>query len=132
LPRLTLSFVSAYNERVEPLMDGTVQPEGLELIHTYSHPSETFWRQLKFGEFDVAEMSLSSYLIARSRGAEMVAVPVFPTRQLFQTWLAVHADRRLREPGELTGKRLGVAEYQETAAWDPRPRRSPTQLRKLG
>jgi hypothetical protein len=52
LPRLTLSFVSAYNERVQPLMDGTVQPEGLELIPTYSHPSETFWRQLKFGEFE--------------------------------------------------------------------------------
>ena len=42
MAKLTLSFISAFNERVEPLMDGTVQPEGLELIPTYSPPSETF------------------------------------------------------------------------------------------
>jgi len=40
--RLTLSFISAFNERVQPLMDGTVQVEGLKLIPTYSHPAETF------------------------------------------------------------------------------------------
>src|SRR3954451_10450988 len=76
MPKLTLSFISAYNERVEPLMDGTVEAEGLEFIPTHSHPGETFWRQLKFQEFDIAEMSLSSYLIARSRGADMIAIPV--------------------------------------------------------
>lgn len=97
-------------------MDGTVQPEGLELIPTYSHPGETFWRQLKFQEFDVSEMSLSSYLIARSRGMDMVALPVFPSRRLFHTELAVHLDSRVKKPGDLAGKRIGVAEYQQTAA----------------
>jgi 4,5-dihydroxyphthalate decarboxylase len=117
MPKLRLSFVSQFNERVEPLMDGTVEPEGLELIPTYSHPSETFWRQLKYGEFEIAEMSLSSYLIVRSRGpADMVALPVFPSRQLFQTWLAVHVEAGVREPSDLVGKRIGVAEYQQTAA----------------
>ena len=117
MPRLSLSFASAFNERVQPLMDGTVQPEGLELIPTYSHPADTFWRQLKFQEFDVSEMSLSSYLIARSHGsADMVAIPVFPSRMLFHTWLAIHVDSVVREPGDLVGKRLGVAEYQQTAA----------------
>jgi len=42
MPKLTLAFISAFNERVEPLMDGTIQPEGIELIPTYSHPAETF------------------------------------------------------------------------------------------
>ena len=70
MARLRLSFVSAFNERVQPLMDGRIQPEGVELIPTYSDPSETFWRQLKFGEFEVSELSLSSYLIARSRGMD--------------------------------------------------------------
>ena len=87
MPKLTLSFISNYNERVEPLMNGSVQPEDVEIIPTYSHPSETFWRQLKFHEFDVAEMSMSSYLIARSRGADMVALPVFPSRRF------VHAEQ---------------------------------------
>ena len=78
---LTLSFVSNFNERVEPLMNGTVKADGIEIIPTYSHPSETFWRQLKFQEFQVAEMSMSSFLIARSRGADMIALPVFPSRR---------------------------------------------------
>lgn len=116
MPKLTLSFISAFNERVEPLMDGTVQPEGMELIPTYSSPGETFWRQLKFQEFEIGEMSMSSYLIARSRGVDMVALPVFPSRRFFHTELAVHIDSGVREPGDLAGKRIGVAEYQQTAA----------------
>ena len=92
MAKLTLGFISAFNERVEPLMNGTVQAEGVELIPTYSHPAETFWRQLKFGEFEVAEMSMSSYLIARSQGADMIALPVFPSRRLFQTELSYHVD----------------------------------------
>ena len=116
MPRLSLSFISAFNERVEPLMNGTIKAEGIELIPTYSHPAETFWRQLKFGEFEVAEMSMSSYLIAKSQGAEMIALPVFPSRRLFQTELSYHVDSGVTEPGDLAGKRLGVAEYQQTAA----------------
>ena len=77
MPRLNLSFISAFNERVDPLMNGTVKAEGIDIVPTYSHPSETFWRQLKFQEFDIAEMSMSSYLIARARGFDMIALPVF-------------------------------------------------------
>jgi len=119
MAKLKLGFISAFNERVEPLMDGTIQPEGLELIPTYSHPAETFWRQLHFGEFEVAELSFSSYLIARSRGEELIALPVFPSRRLFQTEIAVHVDAGVETPSQLAGKRLGVPEYQQTAAlWD--------------
>jgi 4,5-dihydroxyphthalate decarboxylase len=116
MAKLTLAFISAYNERVEPLMNGTVQAEGIELVPTYSHPAETFWRQLKFGEFEVAEMSMSSYLIARFRGADMIALPVFPSRRLFQTELSYHVDSDITKPEDLAGKRVGVAEYQQTAA----------------
>ena len=116
MAKLTLGFISAFNERVEPLMNGAVEAEGVELIPTYSHPAETFWRQLKFGEFEVAEMSMSSYLIARSQGADMIALPVFPSRRLFQTELSYHIDSGITKPEDLAGKRLGVAEYQQTAA----------------
>ena len=97
-------------------MNGTVEAEGIELIPTYSHPSETFWRQLKFQEFEVGEMSISSYLIARERGFDMIAVPIFPSRRLFHTELSYNVDSGIKEPGDLAGKRLGVAEYQQTAA----------------
>jgi 4,5-dihydroxyphthalate decarboxylase len=116
MPKLTLAFISAFNERVDPLMNGTIQAEGIELIPTYSHPAETFWRQLKFHEFEVAEMSMSSYLIARSRGDDMIALPVFPSRRLFHTEILYHFDSGIEQPGDLSGKRLGVAEYQQTAA----------------
>jgi 4,5-dihydroxyphthalate decarboxylase len=116
MAKLTLGFISAFNERVDPLMNGTVEAEGVELIPTYSHPAETFWRQLKFGEFEVAEMSMSSYLIAKSQGADMIALPVFPSRRLFQTELSCHVNSGITRPEDLAGKKLGVAEYQQTAA----------------
>jgi 4,5-dihydroxyphthalate decarboxylase len=116
MSKLTLGFISAFNERVEPLMNGTIEAEGIELIPTYSHPAETFWRQLKFGEFEAAEMSMSSFLIARSQGADMIALPVFPSRRLFQTELSYHIASGITKPEDLADKRLGVAEYQQTAA----------------
>jgi len=116
MPRLQLSFVSAYNERVQPLMDGTIQAEGVELLPTYSDPSETFWRQLKFQEFEVSEMSLSSYLIARSRGMDFIAIPVFPSRRFFHAELSYHVDSGIKQPSDVTGHRIGVGEYQQTAS----------------
>jgi 4,5-dihydroxyphthalate decarboxylase len=116
MEQLTLSFISAFNERVEPLMNGTIKVDGVSLVPTYSHPAETFWRQLKFGEFEVAEMSMSSFLIARSQGADMIALPAFPSRRLFQTELSYHIDSGITKPQDIAGKRLGVAEYQQTAA----------------
>jgi len=116
MSELTLSFISNFNERVEPLMNGTIKADGIDLIPTYSHPSETFWRQLKFQEFQVGEMSMSSYLIARSRGVDMIAIPVFPSRRFFHAEQSYHVDSGVKEPGDLVGKRIGVGEYQQTAA----------------
>src|SRR5918996_4385959 len=101
MSKLTWAFISAFNERVEPLMAGTILAEGIELIPTYSHPAETFWRQLKFHEFEVAEMSMSSFLIARSQGVDMIALPVFPSRRLFQTELLYNLESGIGEPQDL-------------------------------
>src|SRR3970282_650774 len=98
MSELTLSFVSNYNERVEPFMNGTIKAAGIEIIPTYSHPSETFGRELKFQEFEVAEMSMSSYLIARSRGADMIALPVFPSRRFFHAEQSYTVDSAIKEP----------------------------------
>jgi 4,5-dihydroxyphthalate decarboxylase len=116
MPKLKLSFISAFNERVDPLMKGNVQAEGIEIVPTYSPPPETFWRQLKFQEFEVGEMSMSSYLIARERGFDMIALPVFPSRRLFHTELSCNTASGIEKPEDLAGKRLGVGEYQQTAA----------------
>ena len=116
MPRIKLSFISGANERVAALLDGTVEPEGAQLLVTHSDPSETFWRQLKFQEFEISEMSLSSYLIAKSRGFDMIALPVFPARRFMHAQLSYHVDSGVKRPIDLTGKRIGVGEYQQTAA----------------
>ena len=114
--RLKLSFASAVNERVRPLVDGAVRPDGIDLISTATHASETFWRELRFGDFDVCEMSLSSLLIAKSNGSDLVAIPAFPSRRFFQIEIDRHADAGIGGPQDLVGKRVGVPEYQQTAA----------------
>ena len=65
---LELSIALSDNERTRPLLEGRVAPQGLKLVPTMIHPSEMFWRQLRFAEFDVSEMSMSSLLISTARG----------------------------------------------------------------
>ena len=116
-PKLELSLALSDNENTRPLLDGVVSAEGIRLIPTAVHPSEMFWRQLKFGEFDVSEMSMSSLLIATARGpTPWVALPVFTSRAFYQTWARVRADAGIAKPADLRGKRVGVPEYQQTAA----------------
>ena len=115
--KLELSLALSDNENTRPLLDGLVKAEGLRLVPTAVHPSEMFWRQLKFGEFDVSEMSMSSLIIATARGpVPWVAIPVFTSREFFQTWARVRADAGITKPADLRGKRVGVPEYQQTAA----------------
>jgi len=119
--RLALSIALSDNPNTRPLIDGAVAPEGISLITTVIHPSEMFWRQLRFAEFDVSEMSMSSLLISTARGAPLgptpwVALPVFTTREFFHTRILVRADAGIASPADLKGKRVGVPEYQQTAA----------------
>lgn len=114
---LKLSFITGPHERVMPLIDGRVRVEGVdEIITTLSDASVTFWRQLTFWEFEIAEMSLSSLLIARSKGVDMIALPVFPTRRLMHMGLSINTDSGVASPSDLVGKRIGVGDYQQTSA----------------
>jgi 4,5-dihydroxyphthalate decarboxylase len=114
---LQLSAAFSDNERTRPIASGAVQPEGINLYTSTVFPSEMFWRQLKFGDFDVSEMSMSSLLIAAAHGEnDWVGIPVFTTRHFFHTRIVVRADSGIDNPADLRGKRVGVAEYQQTAA----------------
>ena len=116
MTKLTLSFIAPDNERTRPLLDGVVQPEGIQLITTRSMGNETFWRQLKFQEYDISAMSISSYIIAKLQGTDMIAIPVFPSRRIMHGDLCYHVDSRIKQASDLAGKRVGVGEYQQTAA----------------
>jgi 4,5-dihydroxyphthalate decarboxylase len=114
---LQLSLIMGANDRSRPVLDGTISPDGIDLTCTVGHPSEIFWRQLHFQEFDVSEMSLSSLLMAVANGnRDWVGLPIFTSRRFFHTGAWVRTDSGIGEPADLKGKRVGVPEYQQTAA----------------
>jgi len=116
---LELSASFSDNARTRPIVDGTVRAAGMTLYCTVLHPSEMFWRQLHFEEFDVSEMSISSLLISAARGDfTWAAVPVFTMRKFFHTSILVNVAAGIERPEDLKGKRVGVPEYQQTwAVW---------------
>jgi len=115
--RLELSIGMASNPRTWPIFDGRVQADGIELVPSEVFPSELFWRQLKFGDFDLAEMSMSTLMMAIAAGDERwIGIPVFTTRKIFHTEIVVRRDAGIDKPADLKGKRVGVPEYQQTAA----------------
>lgn len=114
---IDLSIALSDNERTRPILQGRHQPQGINLIPTMVHPSEMFWRQLKFAEFDVSEMSLSSLCIAKARGDDrFVGLPIYTARMFFHTRIYVRKDRGIEKPEDLKGKKIGVPEYQQTSA----------------
>lgn len=114
---LTLSIALSDNERTRPIAQGRFQPQGVRLLPTLVHPSEMFWRQLKYRDFDISEMSMSSLIIATARGnRDWVALPIYTSRMFFHTGILVRTDRGILQPQDLRGKRVGVPEYQQTSA----------------
>jgi 4,5-dihydroxyphthalate decarboxylase len=118
--KLELSLAVTSNERTRPVIDGLVPWERVEPAISVLEPGEIFWRQLKFAEFDVSEMSLSSLFISASLGhRDWVALPIFTARRFFHTEMMVRVDSGITTPADLRGKRLGVPEFQQTAAvWE--------------
>ncbi len=114
---LRLSIGITNNPRTWPILDGTVKPDGIDLIPTILHPSELFWRQLHFAEFALSEMSVSSFMIVTGLGDQrFVGVPIYTTRRFYHTAILVRRKAGIETPADLKGKRVGVPEYQQTAA----------------
>src|SRR5438105_5193687 len=117
MARLQLSLIMGANDRSRPVLDGSIKADGIDLTCTVAHPSEIFWRQLHFKEFDLSEMSLSSLLmIIASGNTDWVGLPLFTSRRFFHTGAWVRGDSGIQKPEDLKGKRVGVPEYQQTAA----------------
>lgn len=112
---LPLTLACERYDRTEALRDGRVQVPGVDLIYLPQTVEETFFRMSRFREFDVSEMSLSSYTISLFQGAPFVALPVFPSRFFRHSGIYVSERSGIEQPSDLVGKRVGIAEYQLTA-----------------
>jgi 4,5-dihydroxyphthalate decarboxylase len=121
MANVKLTLALSHYDRHVPLLDGTVQPEGIDLTvlmvgqsHPLKHGSDRHERMLQRAEFDVAEVSLSSYLMARSRGMPFVGIPVFPRRLFSQSQMWVHTNAGIKSPTDLIGKKVGLSTFQTT------------------
>jgi 4,5-dihydroxyphthalate decarboxylase len=96
---------------------GDIRPTGVDLTYLSLPVEETFFRMLRYREFDAAEMSLSSYVLSLFGGEDrpFVAIPAFPSRAFRHSSIYVRADSDITEPADLRGRTAGVAEYQLTA-----------------
>jgi len=116
MSKLKLSFGCWNYDRTRALMDGSVQPDGIDLNYLNMPVEETFFRMLRHKEFEVAEMSLSSYTVSLfSEARPFVAIPVFPSRFFRHSCIYVNAKSGIHEARDLIGKRVGNPEYQMTA-----------------
>ena len=116
MSKLTLSVAMGDYDRTRPIADGRVQIDGVDPVTMLLSPEEMFFRAFRHQSFDISELSLSSYSISVARGdPHYVAVPVFLSRAFRHTSVYVRTDRGIVAPGDLKGKRIGVAEYQLSA-----------------
>lgn len=110
-----ISLIGEAYDNVAALFEGSLELGDIEIAATRSPSPEAMRRQLTAWEFDVCEMAFGAYLIARANGADVTAIPVFPRRAFFHTQFVVHERAGIATPADLHGKRVGVAEYVQSA-----------------
>ena len=116
MARLRLTFACWDYDRTRALADGSVRPDGIDLVYLSQPVEETFFRMLRYREFDCSEMSLSSYVASlNAEEPPFIAIPVFPSRFFRHSCIFVSAKGGIRRPEDLKGRRVGVPEYQMTA-----------------
>lgn len=112
---LQLSLSVCDYDRTRAIFDGRAPIEGCDVTAVALEPEEAFHRAFKFREFDVTEISMSSYIMTAARGdAHYIAVPAFVSRLFRHSGIYVRSDR-IKRPENLRGKIIGVPEYQMTA-----------------
>ena len=113
---LPITLACGDYEILRPLIDGQVRAEGVDIDFVTNLDSFTrHSRFLQGGEFDVAELSGSSYLMAKDRGQPIDAIPVFPHRRFRHGFVFINTGAGIRSPKDLAGKRVGVKSFQATA-----------------
>jgi 4,5-dihydroxyphthalate decarboxylase len=117
MSRLTITVATWDYDRVRALVDGRTRVEGCDVNYITMPVEEILERAFFHHEFDVAEIGFSPYLIALSRGvAPYVAIPAFLSRMFRHSAIYIRTDRGIEGPEDLKGKRIGVPEYQMSAA----------------
>lgn len=114
--RLRLTLACGNYDINAALLDGSISPEGIDLISLAMPSPERHWRMLRSQEFDICELSMASYLLLRDRRSyPFVAIPVFPHRRFRHGYIFVNASSGIRAPQDLDGRTIGIRNWQNTA-----------------
>src|SRR6202162_6488571 len=115
MSNLTLSVAGGDYDRNRPLVNGAVRIDGVDPVFMTLSPEEIFFRAFRSVDFDICELSLSSYTVKTALGeCPYVGIPAFVSKAFRHTSIYVRTDR-IKEPKDLKGRKVGVPEYQLTA-----------------
>jgi 4,5-dihydroxyphthalate decarboxylase len=115
MSKLELSVAVGDYDRTRALIDGSVAIDGVDPIFMTLVPEEIFFRAFRAAEFDICELSLSSYTVKTAQdNSPYIAVPAFVSRAFRHTAIYVRTDR-VQKPQDLKGRKVGLPEYQLTA-----------------
>src|SRR6202140_1693202 len=115
MPNLNLAVAVGDYDRNRPLINGAVRIDGVDPVFMTLSPEEIFFRAFRSMDFDICELSLSSYTVKTALGeCPYVGIPAFVSKMFRHTSIYVRTDR-IKEPKDLKGKKVGVPEYQLTA-----------------
>lgn len=115
MAKLQLTLACGYYDLLRPLMEGVVQPAGIELNTLTMASPERHGRMLRHEEFDVCELSLVAYLVAWDQGRGFTAIPVFPHRRFRHGYMVKRTQCGIEKPVDLNGKRVGLDTLQNSA-----------------
>jgi 4,5-dihydroxyphthalate decarboxylase len=117
MSKLSVSLACGPYDRTAALLDGTVRIDGCDVNAHALSPEESFFRSFRHAEFDISELSFSTYLIKTARGeCPYIAIPAFVSRSFRHSAIYVRKDSGIERAEDLKGRRIGVPEYQVTAA----------------
>jgi len=115
MAKLRLTLACGDYDLTRALLDGKVEPDGIELIALSMPSPERHWRMISNKEFDVCEFSMCQYLVSKSNGEPLIAIPVFPHRRFRHSYIFVNTEAGIKCPKDLEGKRVGLRSFQNTA-----------------
>jgi 4,5-dihydroxyphthalate decarboxylase len=110
---LELTLLLADYHRTRSLLDGEVTAHGIKLQPRRAETGEACMRPV-YEEFDIAEMSLSWYMMARCRKEPVIALPIFPLRMQIHPYIFCSSSSEIEKPEDLKGKKIGMDQYRLT------------------
>ena len=117
MAKLKLTIACDKYDYLQPLREGRVQAEGIDLNLITVESGLRHQRMYHYGEYDACEFSMSSYLVAKSQDvAWFHAIPFFPRRMFTHKFCFIRSGSGIEKPSDLRGGRIGLRTYENTLA----------------